>query len=83
MQHKNRARRKLKSTLVQRMLDTIAKRVTDDQTLSPDQLIQLTSTAAQLAATLNAMDESLQVERKKRRLKKPPRDIFVIRSTDQ
>jgi len=77
-QHKGNARRKLKSTQVQAMLKTIQKRITEDATLTADQLIQLTNAAVELAQTLNSMDAALLKQRKKKRAV----DLFAKRGTD-
>jgi hypothetical protein len=81
--HKGRQRRKLQSTKVQGMLDTLHQRITTDQSLSADQLISLSNAAVALAQTLNSMDLHLLEQRKRRKVKVAPKDIFSIRGTDQ
>jgi hypothetical protein len=63
--YKGNARRKLKSTQVQAMVNTIQKRITSDESLTTDQLISLSNAAVELAQTLNAMDQALPVQRRK------------------
>jgi hypothetical protein len=65
--HKGNARRKLKSTQVQAMLNTIQKRITSDESLTTDQLISLGNAAVELAQTLNAIDQALLMQRRKKR----------------
>jgi hypothetical protein len=75
MAHKGNPRRKVKSTQVQAMLDTIQRRITDDPNLTAEQLVQLSNTAAILVQSLDGMDKVLLTQRKKKRTD----DLFAKR----
>ncbi len=65
MIHKGHQRKRLSTVQVQKLMRAIEKRISEDTSMSTEQFVSLTETAATLATTLHKIDVDHAASRKK------------------